>query len=128
MALILIIGLASAILLVWSVVKYQNAGDALIDLVAPEFREPTLWKTAFPIFVLSPLAPLDLQASYVQSLSGFCLVTLGISLCCFLLGKAVGGWWLLVMFVGFSVLAIKAWMTYRANRNRHAIDEREGEL
>ncbi len=88
----LFIGFASAVVLVGSLFRYQEVSDALMDSYPSEFREGTLWRTAFPIFVLSPSTPLPLQTGYLQATAGFCFVMLGISLCCFLLEKEIAGW------------------------------------
>jgi len=117
-----LIGFASAAVFFWSAVKGQEVSDALIDSYPPEFREPVLWRTGFHVFVLSPSTPVVLQAAYLQSLAGFCFVTLGVSLCCFILGQIIVGWIVLIMFFSFTVLTIKSWTTYRANCNRKTSD------
>jgi hypothetical protein len=123
----LFVGWASAVTLVWSVFKYHAVSDALIDSYHPEFQEGMLWRTAFPVFALSPSTPLDLQAGYVQSITGFCFVTLGVSLCCFLLEKTIAGWMVLIMFFVFAALTIKSWRTYKANCNRRVVHDHKEE-
>jgi hypothetical protein len=116
--LALLIGFLSAVALLGSIFKYHEISEALIDSYPEEFREGTLWRTAFPIFALSPLTPLDLQLGFLQSLTGSCCAILGISLSCFLFGNVVAGWIILIMFVCFAVLLIGYWRTYWANRRR----------
>jgi Flp pilus assembly protein TadB len=128
MILVLLIGCATAVVLTWSVFKYHTISDALSDSYPAEFKEGTLWRTAFPIFVLSPSTPLDLQAGFLQSQAAFCFVVLGISLCCFLLEKTLAGWLLLIAFSGFVVLAIKSWNTYKANCARRMVRDDKDEL
>lgn len=126
MILVLVIGVASAAVFVWSVLKQEEISNALIDFSPLEFQEGMIWRTAFHEFALSPSAPLNLQAGYVRSSTGICFVTLGISLCCFLLDKVIAGWVVLILFFGFSALTIKAWKTYQANRRRRMIrDDKE---
>lgn len=120
-----IIGFASAVVLVGSLFKYQEVSDAVMDSYPSEFREETLRRTAFPIFVLSPLTPLHLQVGYLQAMAGICLVTLSIALCCFLLGKEIAGWIVLAMFSLYSAMMISWWRTYRANRDRKLREARE---
>ncbi len=116
--LILLIGCVSAVVLLWSIFKYHEVSNSLIDSYPEEFREEPLWRIAFPIFIFSPLTPLNLQLGCLQSLTGSCCATLGISLCCFLYGNIVAGWVTLIMFAGFTVLLIGYWKTYWANRSR----------
>jgi hypothetical protein len=123
----LFIGYASAVVLVWCIFRYQEISDALIDSVPPEFKDGMIWRTAFPVFVLNPSTPLDLQAGYVQATAGFCLVILGFSLCCFLLEKAIVGWILLIMFFVVAAGAIKSWKTYKTNCSRRTVHHHEKE-
>ena len=114
----LLVAFASAVVLLWSIFKLEALSNALIDSYPEEFREETLWKIAFPIFALSPLTPLDLQLSYLRSMTGSCFATLGISVSCFLFGGIVAGWIALIMFGAFTVFLIGYWKTYWANRAR----------
>ena len=117
---------ATAAAVLWSVVKYQSTYIALIDSLPPQFQDGLMSKFAFPEYVLRASTPLPLQADYVESLTAACFAALGISLLCFLYGKAIVGSIVAVMFLGFTAIAIKSWKTYQANCNRptaHADEE-----
>lgn len=128
MIFVVIIGFASAALLFWSMLKYENISNALEDSYPSEFREGALWRIAFPIFVLGPSTPLHLQAGYLRAMAGICFVTLGISLCCFLLDKEIAGWIVLAMFFLYSAMMISWWRTYKANRDRRLTKDAREEL
>jgi len=114
----LLTGFASAVVLAWTMFKYEEVSNALIDSYPQEFQEATLWKIAFPIFVFAPSTPLRLQSDFLQSMAGGCFVALGISLTCFLLENVVMGWGMLAVFVGTTATTIGNWRTYRANCRR----------
>jgi hypothetical protein len=117
----LLIALLSAVLLFWSIVKNLAVSDALADSYPTEFREEPMWRMAFPIVVFSPLTPLNLQLGCLQSLTGSCCATLGISLSCFSFGGVRAGCITLTMAAGFSALLVGYWKTYFANRRRKAM-------
>jgi hypothetical protein len=122
----LLIGFASAVVLLWSIFKHHAVSDALVDSYPEEFREETLWRIAFPILVFSPLTPLHLQLDCLKSQTGSCCATLGISVSCFLFGGITAGWITLIMFVGLTIFLIGYWRTYRANRARKiALNDKE---
>lgn len=120
-----IIGFASAVVLVGSLFRYQGVSDALMDSYPSEFQEEPLRRIAFPIFVLRPSTPLHLQLGYLQAMAGICFVTLGISLCCFLLDKELAGWIVLAMFSVYSAMMMSWWRTYKANRDQRFIQDRQ---
>lgn len=120
-----ILMMAAAIAVLWSIVKYQSAYVALIDSLPAQFQDGLSSKFAFPEYVLRASTPLALQAEYVESQIGFCFAALGVSLLCFLYGKAVVGSIVVVMFFGFTALTIKSWKTYRANCNRPTAHDEE---
>jgi hypothetical protein len=128
MIFVLLIGFATAVVLVGSLFRYQEVSDALMEYYPSEFQKGSLWRTAFPIFALNPSTPLHLQVGYSQSQAGLSFVILGISLCCFLLEKEIAGWGLLVAFLVSVVQLIRHWGIYKANRDRKAIDAHEEEL
>jgi hypothetical protein len=114
----LLTGFASAVVLVWSIFKYYEASNALIDSYPQEFREEPLWRIAFPIFVFAPLAPLHLQSDVLKSMAGGCFAMLGISITSFLLENAVFGWMMLTACAGVAASTIGYLKTYRANCRR----------
>jgi hypothetical protein len=121
-----ILVVVTAFAVIWSIINYQTAYVALIDLLPPQFQDGLNSKFAFPEYVLRPSTPLALQAAYVRSQIGFCFAALGVSLLCFLHEKNVVGLIILAMFFGFAVLTIKSWKTYRANCNRQvSLDAKE---
>jgi hypothetical protein len=124
----LLIGFASAVVLVGALFKYEEVSEALRDSYPSEFQKEPLWRTAFPIFVLSPLTPLHLQVGYLQAMAGICFVTLGISLYCFLLDKEIAGWIVLAMFSLYSAMMISWWRTYKANSSRKRMQDPKEEL
>jgi hypothetical protein len=115
---VLILAIATAVAVLWSLLKYQAAYVALMDSLPPQFQDGLSSKFAFPEYVLRPSTPRVLQLDYLKSQVGFCFATLGVSLLCFFLEKTNAGLIILVMFLGFTALTIKSWMIYRANRNR----------
>lgn len=123
-----ILVLATAVAVLWSIFKYQTAYVALIDSLPPQFQDGLSSKFAFPEYVLSPSTPLPLQAEYVKSQIGFCFATLGVSLLCFLFEKTLVGLIILVVFFGFTALAIKSWKKYHANCNRRMAHDGKEEL
>lgn len=126
MMAVLILAIATAVAVLWSLLKYQTAYVAVIDLLPPQFQDGLNSKFAFPEYVLRPSTPLALQAEYVKSQVGFCFATLGVSLLCFSFEKTIAGLIILLMFFGFSALTIVSWKTYQANCDRRtAGDDKE---
>jgi hypothetical protein len=126
--LVLLLGFASAWLLLWSIFIEYTVSAALKDAYPEQFQEETIWKIAFPIFVLSPLTPLDLQRRCLLSWTGIIFAVLGFSFCCFLYGNLVAGWIILIMFMGFAVVLTGYWRTYLANCRRKVAQSDEEEL
>ena len=116
MAAVFVVG--AFIAAIWSIVIYQNVYNSVIEFFPPQFQDPLTSRYAFPVLALGPSTPLSLQADYVKSLSGFCVVFLCISLSFFSIQQVViGCLWLGVFFVSvFST--IKSWKTYKENSNR----------
>lgn len=126
MIVVPILAIATVVAVLWSLFKYQTTYVAVIDLLPSQFQDGLNSRYAFPEYALSPSTPLALQVDYVKSQMGFCFATFGVSLLCFLFQKTVVAWIVLVMFFGFSALAIKSWKAYQANRNRRtARDDKE---
>jgi hypothetical protein len=71
-----VFAIASAIAAIWSMVKYQIVYNSLIGSFPPQFQDPLTSRYAFPVLALSPSTPLSLQADYVKSLWGFCVLSL----------------------------------------------------
>jgi hypothetical protein len=115
--------IATAVAVVWTIVKYQMAYTALIELLPPQFQDGLSSKFAFPEYVLCPSTPLSLQADYVQSQIGACLAALGISLLCLLYEKVLVSSIVLVVFFGFTFLTIKSWKTYQTNSKRQTFHD-----
>jgi len=119
---VLVIGLASAVAFLWSAFLIQKVRYAVMDTLPPELADPNFPYSVYPEFALGPSTPLALQADYLKSQMLFFLAFLGFSLDCFLLGKAIMGWVLLAMFVGFATLTIKNRKIYKANCSRKMND------
>jgi hypothetical protein len=113
-----ILMIATAVAVVWTIVKYQTAYAALIESLPPQFQDGLSSKFAFPEYVLRPSTPLPLQAEYVKSQIGSCFAALGISLLCLLYEKLLVGSIALVVFFSFTVLTIKSWKTHQSNSKR----------
>lgn len=111
---------AVAVSVVWSIVKYQTAYVAVMDLLPPQFQDGLNSRYAFPEYALRPSTPLALQAEYVKSQVGFCVAAVGCSLLCFLYEKTALGLIVLAMSFWFTALTIKSWKTYKANVNLRA--------
>lgn len=125
MIFVLVIGLASAVAFLWSAFLFQKVRYAVMDTLPPEFGDPDQAYSGYPEFVLSRSTPPSLQADYLKSSLLLCFAFLGFSLDCFFLGKAIAGWILLAMFVGFAALTIKNRKIYKANCNRKMNDREE---
>jgi len=86
------------IVAIWSIVIYQNVYNSVIEFFPPQFQDPFTSRYAFPVLALSPSTPLSLQADYVKSLSGFCVVFLCISLSFFSIQQVAIGFLRLGVF------------------------------
>ena len=126
--LVLLIGFASAWLLLWAIFIDYTVSAALKDAYPEEFQDGAMWKIAFPIFVLSPLTPLDLQRRCLQSWTGISFAGLGFSSCCFLYGNVVAGWIILIMSIASAVVLVGYWRTHLMNCRRKAADNGQEEL
>ena len=123
-----ILAIATAVAVLWSILKYQTAYVALIDSLPPQFQDGLSSKFAVPEYVLQPSTPLALQGEYVKAQIGSSFATLGISLLCFLHEKLIAGSIVLVIFFWFTALTIKSWKTYQANCNRRTSGDEEEQL
>ena len=103
---------------IWSIIIYQNVYNSVIEFFPPQFRDPLTSRYAFPILALSRSTPLLLQADYVKSLSGFCVLFLCISLSFFSIQQLIIGCLFLGVFFVAVFSTIKSWKTYKANCNR----------
>jgi hypothetical protein len=103
---------------IWSIVIYQNVYNSVIEFFPPQFQDPFTSRYAFPVLALSPSTPLSLQADYVKSLSGFCVVFLCISLSFFSIQQVVIGCLCLGVFFVSVFSTIKSWKAYKENSNR----------
>lgn len=113
-----ILMIATAVAVVWTIIKCQTAYAALMESLPPQFQDGLSSKFAFPEYVLRPSTPLLLQAEYVKSQIGSCFAALGISLLFFLSEKLLAGSIALIVFFGFTVLTIKSWKAYQSNSKR----------
>lgn len=110
---------------VWSIVKYQVVYSSLVESFPPQFQDPLASRYAFPVLALSPSTPLPLQADYVKSQMGFCVLFLCISLSFFSFHQMSIGFLCLVFFVINVVTTVKSWKTYKENCSR-AVDQSDG--
>lgn len=112
----------SALFLVLSVAAFgygywqnQMVHNALIDSFPLELKDDLTAKFALHGMALRRSTPLSIQRQYVASLAAGALFGLGLSLFVFSVGKTVGGWAFLALFLVGAASAAKAWWTYRKN-------------
>jgi hypothetical protein len=103
---------------IWSIVIYQNVYNSVIELFPQQSQDPFTSRYASPVLARSPSTPLSLQADYVKSLSGFCVVFLCISIVFFSIQQVIIGYLSLGVFLVSVLSTIKSWKTYKANCNR----------
>src|SRR6267378_8681417 len=103
---------------IWSIAKYQIVYNSLKESFPPQFQDPLTSRYAFPVLALSPSTPASLQADYVKSLEGFCVLSLCISLSFFSFQQVIIGCLFLVFFFVSVFSMVKSWKTYKENCNR----------
>ena len=116
--MIVIFAIGALIAAIWSIVIYQNVYNSVIEFFPPQFQDPFTSRYAFPVLALSPSTPLSLQADYVKSLCGFCVLFLCISFIFFSIQQVVIGCLCLSVFFVSVFSTVKSWKTYKANCNR----------
>jgi hypothetical protein len=124
---VLILVIATAATVLWSLFKYQTAYVGVIEYLPPQFQDGLSSKFAFPEYVLDPSTPLALQAEYVKSQIGFCCATLGASLLCLALEKEIPALIMLAFLFGFAALTIRSWKTYQRNCHRRMAGDDRGQ-
>lgn len=108
----------SAMAGIWSAIRYEIVYRSVVDSFPPQFQDDLTSRYAFPVYVLSPSTPLPLQADYVNSLWGSCVVCLCVSLGFFSSQNVVFGCFVLAGFFWTLFSTFKSWKTYRQNCNR----------
>lgn len=107
--------------LIWSGFKYYAVYVALVDTFPPEWRDSLTARFALSQAALSPSTPLVVQADYVASEIGGCLVTFLLSLLLFSVGEARGGWLLAAIFLLIIASTIRSARKYWENRRRQSV-------
>jgi hypothetical protein len=108
----------SAMVAIWSAVRYEIVYRSLIDSFPPQFQDDLTSRYAFPVLALSPSTPLPLQADYMNALWGSCVVCLCVSLGFFSSQNVLFGCFSLAGFLWAVFSTVKAWKTYQENCNR----------
>ena len=116
--MVAVFGVACAIAIIWSGVRYEIVYKAVVDSFPPQFQDPETSRYAFPVLVLGPSIPLSLQADYLKSLLGGCVAFLCLSLCFFSVDQPIVGCIVFAVFLASIFYAFKSWKIYRQNRDR----------
>jgi hypothetical protein len=111
----------AGIIALWSAVKMHVIYRSIVDSFPPQFQDDLSSRYAFPVLVLTPPTPLELQAEYMKSLLGSCAVFLCVSLGCFAARNAVFGCFVLVVFIWSVFSTVRSWRTYKENCERPAV-------
>jgi hypothetical protein len=114
--MIVIFAVAFFAVLAFAGYKLEKARVALVDTFLPELQEDLRSRFAFPLYVLRPSTPLDIQADYVLSLIAGCLMILLLLLFVFFVGNMQACWLFLVVLLVGVASTVKAVMTYLKNR------------
>jgi hypothetical protein len=67
-----VFGVACFIAMFWSPARYQFAYNSVVDSRRPQFQDDLTSRYAFPVYVLEPSTPLQVQAEYMKSMWGSC--------------------------------------------------------
>ena len=104
--------------LFWAGYKYESVRSELVDSFPPEFQDEVASRFALRHYALRPSTPLRLQADYVASLIGGCLMGFFLLLLVLSAGDARASWvFLAVLLIGIAS-TVKPVRTYLKNRSR----------
>jgi hypothetical protein len=102
----------------WSAVKYQAVYNAVVDTLPPQFQDGTTSRFAVPVYALMSSTPLPLQAEYMKSGIGACVMFSSVSLSLFAFYQPVLGLVCLCVSAVCIYTGIESWRTYRDNCKR----------
>jgi TRAP-type C4-dicarboxylate transport system permease small subunit len=103
---------------IWSGIKSQIVYNSIVDSFPPQFQDPLASRYAFSVLALSHTTPLSLQAEYVSSQIGGCVVFLCISLAFFSIHQLIIGCLILIALFAQVWSTIKSRKTYKENCDR----------
>jgi hypothetical protein len=110
----------------WSAAIYQAVYNKVLDTLPPQFQTPLTSRYVFPEFALDASVPLPMQANYIRSRIGFCVMSLSLSLSLFSFHQPILGGVFLVSSVVGVFSTIKSRKTFRENLLRALTHDNRG--
>jgi len=117
----------AGVITLWSAVKSHVVYRSIVDSFPPQFQDDLSSRYAFPVLVLSPSTPLELQAEYMKSLLGGCAVFPCVSLGFFAARNVVFGCFMFIAFIWSVFSTIRSWKTYKENCERPMVNDQMDE-